>query len=325
MNDRTRNAPYVQTLLAQADVDVLARLDAIGEFSLSGDNLETMRNRPLRSGASLSDKVERTDHLAATSSEGPGVPLRVHRPRGVATPLPSIYSIHGGGFVIGSNAGDDTLFDAWSPQLECVGVSVDYRLAPETPFPGPLEDCYTGLRWAHDHADELGIDPDRVGIIGGSAGGGLAAGLTLLARDRGEVSVAFQVLRYPMLDDRQITPSSKADVPLWDPQTNRFSWTAYLGTRYGTDEIPGYAAAARATDLSGLPPTFIMVGDMDGLLDEDIDYARALIAAGVPTDLHVLAGAPHAFDSMMADTAVARRARQTLDDWVNAQLHPAAQ
>jgi acetyl esterase/lipase len=320
MNSTTKPTTYINSLLDRADADVRARLEAIGEFSISDGNLKTLRSRPLRAGAPLSDAVERIDHLAPGSPGCREVPVRVHRPRGVDGPLPCIYSIHGGGYVIGSNLGDDTLFDAWCRRLGCIGVSVDYRLAPETPYPGPLEDCYTGLRWVHEHADELDVDRGRVGIIGGSAGGGLAAGLALLARDRGEVPVAFQVLRYPMLDDRQTTTSSQTDAPLWNPPTNRFAWMSYLGALYGTADVPGYAAPARAGDLTGLPPSFIVVGAADILLDESIAYARALTAAGVPTDLHVVAGAPHAFDSMLADTAVARRARQILDAWVEAQI-----
>lgn len=324
MSDTTQPTTYIRTLLDQADADVLARLEAIGEFSVSERNLEAVRSRPSRSAAPLSDEVERTDHLAPGSSDGHEVPVRVHRPRGVDGPLPCVYAIHGGGYVFGSNARDDTLFDVWCPQLGCVGVSVDYRLAPETPFPGPLEDCYTGLRWVHEHADELGVDPGRVGLTGDSAGGGLAAALALLARDRGEIPVAFQLLRYPAVDDRQTSPSSQADAPLANSQTLRFAWTSYLGPLHGTDDVPGYAAAARATDLAGLPPAFIVVGGIDSLLDEGIAYARALTAAGVPTDLHVLGGATHMFDSLMAETAVTRRGRQTIDAWVDAQLHRTA-
>lgn len=318
----TPHSSYIDELLDQADADVRARLQSIGELSINADNLADLRSRPLRTGAALSDNVQRTDHLALGSADGHEVPLRVHRPQGLDGPLPCVYSIHGGGYVIGSNVGDDSLFDVWCPQLQCVGVSVDYRLAPETPFPGPLDDCYAGLGWVQEHATELGVDSDRVGVIGGSAGGGLAAGLALLARDREDIPIAFQVLRYPMLDDRQATPSSQIDAPLWNPPTNRFAWTSYLGPLYGTDDVPGYAAPARATDLSSLPPTFILVGGIDMLLDEDIAFARALMNAGVPTDLHVLGGASHAFDSMLGDTAVARRGRRTLDDWISARLHP---
>ena len=131
------------------------------------------------------------------------MPVRVHRAKGTDGVLPCVYSMHGGGYVIGSHSMDDPLFERWCPKLGLVGVSVDYRLAPETPYPGPLEDCYRGLVWTYEHADELGIDPARIGIMGVSAGGGLAAALALLARDRGEVPVAFQLLDQPMLDDRQ--------------------------------------------------------------------------------------------------------------------------
>jgi len=160
--------------------------------------------------------------------------------------------------VIGSHLGDDGRFDRWSPALRCVGVSVGYRLAPETPYPGPLEDCYAALRWAYQNAGDLGIDPGRIGIIGGSAGGGLA----LLARDRAEIPVAFQVLSYPMLDDRLVTRSGQAGAPVWGPSANQFGWRSYLS---GLQDIPGYAVPARATDLAGLPPAFITVGNLDGL------------------------------------------------------------
>ena len=162
-------------------------------------------------------------------------------------------------------------------------MSVDYRLAPETPYPGPLEDCYRGLVWTYEHADELGIDPERIGIMGVSAGGGLAAALALLARDRGEVPVAFQLLDSPMLDDRQRTPSSRQDgLAVWSRGSNTFGWKSYLGDLYGRDDVPATAAPARATDLSGLPPAFVSVGAVDGFRDEDIDYALRLNQAGVP-------------------------------------------
>jgi acetyl esterase/lipase len=314
----------LDTLLGHAEPDVVERLQAIGAFSIDVDNLATLRAQPIRLQRPLSDRVQRTDHRVPGPAGAPEVGVRVHRPAGMTDALPCVYSMHGGGYVMGSHLGNDSRFDAWCPELGCVGVAVDYRLAPETPFPGPLEDCYSGLKWVHEHAAELGVDPTRIGVMGGSAGGGLAAALALLARDRAEIPLAFQLLNYPMLDDRQITPSSQVDTPIWSPHNNRFAWTAYLGEAYGGDDISPYAAAARASDLAGLPPAFVIVGDLDCLLDEDVDYARRLIAAGVPTDLHVLAGAPHAFDSMMPDTNVARRALGTTEDWLNARLHPPA-
>lgn len=314
-------AGYLTALLAAAPADVKERLTEIGEFTLGEQTLAEMRGRQLRDPGTPSGAVEHSDLVAPAGPGDPGVPVRVHRERGVTEPRPCLISIHGGGYVMGSHLGDDGRFDRWSIGLRCVGVSVGYRLAPETPYPGPLEDCYAALRWATENARDLGIDPSRIGIMGGSAGGGLAAGLALLARDRGEIPVAFQVLSYPMLDDRA-TRSGRAGAPLWGPSANQFGWRSYLSGLHSGVEIPGYAVPARAGELAGLPPTFIMVGNLDGLLDEDVEYAQRLIAAGVPTDLHVVADGPHAFDSMLADTAVAHRAGRVLEDWLEYRLHP---
>jgi acetyl esterase/lipase len=198
-------------------------------------------------------------------------------------------------------------------------VSVEYRLAPETPYPGPLEDCYAGLRWTFEHAEELGIQPERIGVTGSSAGGGLAAALALLARDRGELAPAFVLLECPMIDDRQITSSSRRHgLPVWSREANEFGWRAYLGERYGGD-VPAYAAPARATDLTGLPPTMVIVGTADGFLDESIDYALRLNHAGVPTDLHVLAGAPHGIRSF-ARSEITRRWLASISEWLQRRL-----
>jgi acetyl esterase/lipase len=312
-------AGYLTTLLAAAPADVRERLAQIGEFTIGEQNLATMRGRRLRDPGTPSGAVEHSDHLAPGGPGDPDVPVRLHRERGITGPRPCLISIHGGGYVIGTHLGEDGRFDRWSPRLRCVGISVGYRLAPETPYPGPLEDCYAALRWAFANAGDLGIDPARIGIIGGSAGGGLAAGLALLARDRAEIPVALQVLSYPMLDDRP-TVSGQAGAPLWGPATNQFGWRSYLRGLAGGD-IPGYAVPARATDLAGLPPAFITVGDLDGLLDEDVAYARRLIAAGVPTDLHVFADGPHAFDSQLPGTTIAQRANHVLEDWLESRLH----
>jgi acetyl esterase/lipase len=286
--------------------------------NLSVDALPAMREaRGLAfAGIELSDAVERRDHVV---NDDPHVVVRVHRPRGVDGPLPCIYSMHGGGYILGSYDMDDARFDRQCVHFPCVGVSVEYRLAPETPYPGPLDDCYAGLRWTHEHAAELGIDPARIGISGVSAGGGLAAALALLARDRGEVPVAFQLLECPMLDDRQTTSSSRLDgLPIWSRESNEFGWRCYLGERYGGD-VPAYAAPARATDLAGLPPGLVIVGGADGFRDEDIDYALRLNQAGVPTELHVLPGAPHGVQ-YFADSVVARRWHQMVTQWLEQQL-----
>ena len=188
------------------DPEIAPSIEHIPFDDLTPEILATLRG--LMGGAlPLSDAVDRTDHVVPGD---PDVPLRVHRPVGAEGPLPCVYWMHGGGYVIGSNTIDDLFFDELCPKLGCVGVSVDYRLAPETAYPDPLEDCYRGLRWTHEHAAELGIDPDRIGVAGVSAGGGLAAALALLARDRGEVPLAFQLLDSPMIDDRQINQLESA-------------------------------------------------------------------------------------------------------------------
>jgi acetyl esterase/lipase len=250
----------------------------------------------------------------------PPVRVRVHRPAGFDGRLPALVTIHGGGYLIGSYDMDDPLLDRWCPSLGVVGVSVDYRLAPDTRFPGPLQDCHAALRWTYDNADELGVDPQRIGVYGLSAGGGLAAALALWARDLGEVPVAFQLLDCPMLDDRQQTPSIMAHgLYVWGSGSNELGWRSYLGGLYGTDDVPPYAAAARATDLAGLPPTCVVVGAIDGFRDEDVDYAQRLNQAGVPCELHVVAGLPHAY-LLAPDATAVRLAERCKEDWLARQL-----
>jgi acetyl esterase/lipase len=267
------------------------------------------------------DGIRTTDH-AIPGSE---VAVRVHQPVAPSSGAGrgGIYSMHGGGYVLGTHDMDDERIRGWCRALDCVGFSVAYRLAPEVPYPGPLEDCYEGLRWVHQHHAELGVDPQRVGVIGTSAGGGLAAALAMLARDRGELAIAFQALECPMIDDRQVTPSSRLDhLVSWPREANEFGWRSYLGPRYGREDVPGTAAVARATHLHGLPPALVQVGTADGFCDEDIDYARRLAGAGVPTELHVYPGAPHGA-AVRVGTDAARRWNRDLEDWLARQLSPA--
>lgn len=267
----------------------------------------------------LSDAVERTDHEVSTD---PRVVVRVHRPKGIEGPLPVVFSIHGGGYIFGSYAMDDPKLDRWCAHFGCLGVSVEYRLAPEAPYPGPLEDCYAALAWTWANRGELGIDESRVVITGVSAGGGLCAALAMLARDRGEVPVTHQLLECPMLDDRQVTPSSRLDdLLIWSRESNTYGWRAYLGERYGSDDLPAYAAAARASDteLVGLPETLVIVGGADGFRDEDIAYAQRLMQVGVPTALHVVPGAPHGVQ-MFAGTAAAARWATLVELWLGRVL-----
>ncbi|WP_433439284.1 alpha/beta hydrolase [Nonomuraea sp. CA-141351] len=241
----------------------------------------------------------------------PDVRVRIYRPAQDGEGCPGLYWIHGGGMIIGTPEIDEAMLIGYVEALGCVVVSVDYRLAPENPHPAPVEDCYAGLVWTAKSAGELGIDPDRIAVGGASAGGGLAAATVLLARDRGGPDVAFQLLVCPMLDDRNITPSSHefTEAVVWDRTANLFGWTALLGDRIGTDDVPPYAAPARATDLAGLPPAFIDVGELEVFRDEDIDYALRLSQAGVSTEFHLYPGAFHGFDGMVPDTELSKRAR----------------
>jgi acetyl esterase/lipase len=191
----------------------------------------------------------------------------------------------------------------------CAVVSVEYRLAPEHPFPAPLEDCYAALTWTTAQAATLGIDPHRVAVGGASAGGGLAAGLALLARDRREVAIAFQFLIYPMLDDRTVTPSSRAvtDPRVWNLAANRNGWRAYLGTEPGGAEVSPYAAPARGEDLRNLPPAYISVGTHDLFFAEDVAFTQQLTAADVPVELHAYPGAFHGAEVLVPSAALSRR------------------
>jgi acetyl esterase/lipase len=222
---------------------------------------------------------------------------------------PGILHTHGGGYVLGSAKSDLRDLQLLAKALDCVIVTVDYRLAPETRYAGSVEDNYAGLSWMHGHAAELGLDKDRIALMGESAGGGHAALLAIAARDRGEIPILFQMLVYPMLDDR--TGSSRAVPPhighfVWNEAANRFGWRSFLGRAPGGDAAPG-GVPARVANLKGLPPAFIGVGAIDLFVDEDIDYARRLIDAGVPTELLVVPGAFHGFDVIARDTHVAKR------------------
>lgn len=249
----------------------------------------------------------------SVSGGAPDVVLYCYTPVAPSAPVACILHFHGGGYVAGAAARQEAAHRLLAAKLGCAIVSVDYRLAPETRFPGALDDAYAALAWVHAHAGELAVDPLRIGVMGESAGGGLAAAVTLLARDRHDYTPAFQHLHYPMLDDRTCLRDAAVRHLVWGAENNLFGWTSLLGHAPGGVDVSPYAAPARAIDLAGLPPTFLMTGGLDLFLQEDIAYASRLLAAGVPTELHVYPGAFHVFDlAPAARVAVAAR-RDSLD------------
>ncbi|KHD72290.1 hypothetical protein MB27_41120 [Actinoplanes utahensis] len=254
---------------------------------------------PVRPSA-LVDGVEAGHRVVAGHAGAPPVAVHVYEPHGRERPSGALLWIHGGGYVIGDPATYHDVCSSIAAELGVLVVSVGYRLAPADPFPAGLDDCYSALAWLHGHAGELGVDPARIAVAGDSAGGGLAACLAQLAHDRGEVPVAFQALVYPMLDDRTVLRADHAGTGMfvWSPASNRFGWSAYLGHEPTVEAPASYAVAARRDDLTGLPPAWIGVGDLDLFHAEDIAYARRLRESGVPCDLHVVPGMYHGADAL---------------------------
>jgi acetyl esterase/lipase len=290
------------------DSQLAPLIEQLPGIELDRATLEQSRAMILELGGEQRPPTPAGVEVSRRSIEGPpGAPevgVVISAPAAKGAGRPAILHIHGGGYVLGAPEMGLATDAAYVLGFGAVVVSVDYRLAPETPYPGPVEDCYAALKWIDGSAEALGIDRGRIVVSGESAGGGLAAATVLLARDRGEIAVAFQHLIFPMLDDRTTTaadPSPYLGQFVWTPKANLFGWTALLGHAPGGPGVSPYAAPARAEELSGLPPTYIICGALDLFLEEDMDYARRLIRAGVPTELHIYPGAPHGF--MLLETA----------------------
>jgi acetyl esterase/lipase len=314
------------------DPEILAVLDLVPRLDLT-DIPVARRERAELAARAASDyvappSVRTADRRIPGWPDGePDVVVRVHEPGAVAaSDRPALLWVHGGGHVLGAAWQDDPMLQDLVARTGCVAVAVEWRRAPEDPYPAAVHDGYAALRWMSASA---GLDSTRLVIGGASSGGGVAAGVALLARDRGDVLLAGQVLVYPMLDDREVTPSSREvrDPRLWNLESNRLGWAAYLSGIDGR-EVPAYAAPARATDVAGLPPTWLATGELDLFRDEDIAYASRLLTAGVPTELHVYPGAVHGFDLFAPDAAVTRRYRrdrdEALDRFVRGASHPAS-
>jgi acetyl esterase/lipase len=306
---------------ARVDPQVRAVLDTIPRLDLS--DLPTARREREAlallavAGRTPPPGVETRDMGVPGRDGEPEVRLRVHTPReGTVGPVPVLLWVHGGGHVMGAAAQDDPMLQDLVERTRCVAVAVEWRRSPEFPYPAALHDCVAAYRWLADPGSQvLGVDPGRLVVGGASSGGGLAAGVVLALRDAGDVRPRGQLLVYPMLDDRELTASSReiTDRRVWNHESNRLGWSAYLGA-LASDDVPAYAAPARATVLAGLPPTWVATGDLDLFRDEDIAYAASLAASGVPTELHVYPGAVHGFDLFAPFADVSRRFRRERDD-----------
>lgn len=298
--------------LSKHSRDSLSRSDTLFGTSLSRGNdfhPDLRRSARLAPGTLLYPPLLRVLRLLVKLQPGHldtkvitlanGIEGRLYKPDNVTSPSAALLWLHAGGYVMGTARQDDTFCWRIARTLGIVVASVEYRLAPEHPFPAPLEDCYVGLKWL---ASLPFVDPTRVAIGGASAGGGLAAALALMARDRGEVTPAFQLLTYPMIDDRTVPNRTfERAYRLWNARSNQFGWTSYLG-----QVDPAEAVPTRRADLAGLPPAWVGIGTLDLFYDEGIAYAKRLRDAGVPCEVEAVTGAFHGFDRFSPRAGVSR-------------------
>lgn len=268
--------------------------------------------------AAVTGRFRTTVLTAAGAGRRPDVPVLLVRPTSAVGPVPWFLHLHGGGLVTGTMWDDVVPLLDLAAEAGCAIASVGYRLAPEHQYPAALDDAETALTWLVANAGELGLDPVRVVVEGISAGGGLAAALALLARDRGGPTLAGQLLACPMLDDRNDSASARqmAGHGAWDRTANATAWRAYLGDAAGGDDVPAHAAPARAGDLGGLPPTFVDVGSAETFRDEVVDYATRLWLAGCTAELHVWPGGFHGFDYFEPTAVLSRHAREARRQWL---------
>ncbi|MEK5551388.1 alpha/beta hydrolase [Paenibacillus sp. FSL L8-0689] len=277
-----------------------------------------------------SPPIEQSEHVRTTSRMIPSVAgeilVKIYEPaQRTDVRLPAMLWIHGGGYVMGHPDMDDALCERFVQAAKCVVVSVDYRLAPEHPYPAAIDDCYAALTWMTDKAELLGIDLDRVAIAGASGGGGLTAALALMARDKGGPALIFQMPLYPMIDDRSITASSHeitADNAPWNRKNNLAAWNMYLGNRTEDSEVSPYAVPSRAESLAGLPPAYTCVGQLDLFRDETIEYVGRLAQAGVDVEFHLYPGTFHNFEGIVPQAEVSQRASQSYVDAIARALNP---
>ena len=287
-------------------------LSNMPKMNLNPNRIQSIRNSMKEASNNnsllINESISISNKFILSSDKKVNIRLRIYQPKEKTKDTFGLLWFHGGGFALGIPEQDDFICQRFVLEANCVVVSVDYRLAPENPFPTPLEDCYEGLKWFSENSNKLGISSSRIAVAGVSAGGCLAAAVSLLARDRKGPLIEFQMPLYPMLDNRNTTPSSYEilDRRIWNREENLQAWSMYLGSKH-TDDVSPYAAPSHATDLSGLPPTYICIGDLDPLRDEVISYVTRLSQAGVPTEFHLYPGCFHGFDQL-SNIKISKRA-----------------
>lgn len=288
------------------------------------DNIEATRQGMAAAAQmneiAIDESIIISEKMIPGLENNPSVRVKIYEPKERTETLPGLLWIHGGGYVLGTADEGDALGQQFVLEANCVVVSVDYRLAPEHPYPAALEDCYAALKWFSDQADELDVDRSRIGVAGQSAGGGLTAALALFTRDKKGPELCFQMPLYPMIDDRNNTPSNLEITGnmIWNYDLNEKGWTMYLDGKNGTDEVSQYAAPARATDLSNLPYTYTCIGQLDPFRDETLDYVTRLSRAGVDVEFHLYPGAYHGFEGIVPTASISQRA---LNEYVGAVKH----
>ncbi len=274
--------------------------------------------KAIRSMNSLSEGVNNSkfnyEQHFVTRADGSKLRLCVYSSNTPKKDVPGVLWIHGGGYAIGIPEIETVSFADLIYKLGAVVVAPDYCLSTEKPYPAALSDCYAGLEWLRQHTAEYGIRDDQLVVAGSSAGGGLTAALSLYARDKGDIAIAFQMPLYPMIDDRPTGSSIDNDAPVWNTKSNQTCWGMYLGSLYGNEHVPAYAAPARAEDLSNLPPTVSFVGDIEPFYDETVSYIEKLQNAGVPTTFKVFPGAFHAFDMLCPKAQLSQEAHEFFFD-----------
>lgn len=309
------------------DPQLLSILKQMPSLETSAETLPAMREAMSTWNLTAPEAVDvlHEEHLVE-ASDGRRIRILVYTPT-LTVPTGGLLWIHGGGMVMGTPEINDAPNRYLAQQAGCVIVAIAYRLAPEEPYPAALDDCYEVLQWMHRQAAALRIPIDRIAVAGESGGGALCAALSLLARDRGDASLSAQFLMFPMLDDRTGTATDPTPMPfsgefVWHRSSNSFCWEAVLGKTLTSSDVPLYASPGRANVLSGLPPTFLSVGDVDLFIGEDLRFAQQLIRDGVSTELHVYPGAAHGFTAWGADTEIARRCQREFWDAIFRHFRP---